>query len=819
MSARSRRGLFAILAGAALALLAGRWAAGWYAERAFVHALGFHAIWHAKALTLGVIGSSTFAAVAAFTFLNLFAVRQSIVSLVLPRQVGNLELAEAIPTGRLTVAAAAVAVAIGLLFALLPHDWTAAALAWEGVAFRELDPYLERDLGFYVAWLPFERSLQERSIAVTITVGLLVCVFYALTPSIRWSAGGLYVSAWVRRHLSVLAGLVVLMVGWDWRLDRYERLADGSGVTALADAAGLFTAYDHRVALPYLAIASFAAVPIGAVLVWAGWRGYLRLALAMLSALILGGPVAGALLPLVARGPLERAEAQRRERSYLNTSALFTRRAFGVDEIAGGDTIGLSALALREVATSVTAWDPAALGALVASGDRDARPTSVAWRASGRGLEAVFLRALPAAAEPFDWAAEPWRAAMADAAGRPYLARGVGSERIPGVLVYPGATGALLLGDSLNAIAAPAFRQTLDRLALAWDLQDPRLLFRELPAAPPRLVTSRDVRQRVRRVLPFLAAGPTITPVLRGDSLYWFVELFVTARRYPLSQPVTADGREVHYARHAGSAIVQAQTGVITVVPTERPDPVMARWIRRFPDTFTPLAGAPEWVRSARPPAVDQMLVQGSALSRVGFQGDTLGRRRLARPDDADADLARGEPSLFQFDSLGALGWALPVDVPSAGRTLGILVARGGADRRTEFVSDPGPRWTSILESMQRAADSAGFGRTLPGLRRGRVQAIPTVNGAVWVQSYYEWPADQAPRLAGVVVRSGDALRTGRTLAEALGVQVVGVPVAPDAFRERVAVLYDAMLAAQRAGDWRAYGDAVAALGRLLGRP
>jgi hypothetical protein len=40
-----------------------------------------------------------------------------------------------------------------------------------------------------------------------------------------------------------------------------------------------------------------------------------------------------------------------------------------------------------------------------------------------------------------------------------------------------------------------------------------------------------------------------------------------------------------------------------------------------------------------------------------------------------------------------------------------------------------------------------------------------------------------------------------------------------DAFRERVSRLYDAMQAALRVGDWRAYGEAWAALGRLLQRP
>jgi hypothetical protein len=106
----------------------------------------------------------------------------------------------------------------------------------------------------------------------------------------------------------------------------------------------------------------------------------------------------------------------------------------------------------------------------------------------------------------------------------------------------------------------------------------------------------------------------------------------------------------------------------------------------------------------------------------------------------------------------------------------------------------------------------------LPDMRRGRVQAIPTSIGPLWIQSYYQWPPDGAPSLAGVVVTTPRLTSGGRTLAEALGEPAPSEALAPDAFRERVARLYDAMQAAQRSGDWRAYGDAWAALGRLIGR-
>ena len=64
-------------------------------------------------------------------------------------------------------------------------------------------------------------------------------------------------------------------------------------------------------------------------------------------------------------------------------------------------------------------------------------------------------------------------------------------------------------------------------------------------------MTARDVRSRIGRLLPFLTLGPTITPHVRGDSLYWFVEGFITARRYPLSEAVLLDALRPWAAAHS----------------------------------------------------------------------------------------------------------------------------------------------------------------------------------------------------------------------------------------------------------------------------
>jgi hypothetical protein len=160
--------------------------------------------------------------------------------------------------------------------------------------------------------------------------------------------------------------------------------------------------------------------------------------------------------------------------------------------------------------------------------------------------------------------------------------------------------------------------------------------------------------------------------------------------------------------------------------------------------------------------------------------------------------------------------------VDGSDQVSGLLVARGGTGARTEFHPVAGGTgWTAVLERLQATADSAGFGRALPHSRRGRVQAIPLERGVAYVQSFYDWPPDQAPRLAGAIVLIGGQARVGRSVAAALGArdEAPSSALPADVLRARAAALYDAMSAALRAGDWRAYGEAWAALGRLLGRP
>jgi uncharacterized membrane protein (UPF0182 family) len=810
-----RRWVLVSLAGVALLLLAGRFAAGIYAEWTWYASMGALPLYRSKLMHQGALLAGTAAAGFILAFANLFAVRSSIVSLVLPRKLGNLDFGEAVPGRRLTALVFAAAAVLAALLSLDQDDWTILALARFGLPFHETDPFGNRDFGVYVYRLPFERSLFTWAVGALVTTSFVVAFLYAITPSLKWEKGRLYISAYVRRHFAALGALAMVLLAWHYRIDSLSILANGSGRL------GAFSAFDARIALPLLTALSIGALVAAPLVFWAGWHGYRRVTLGIVVVTLIAGPGARTILPSLATWYGVDSDARVRETPYLRTRTLFTRRAFGLETIEADSARG-TAVSRDAMARGVSSWDPAAL-IRTASLDRRGLPVAaLAWLPAARGLSAVMAQRASNGGVA-EWTLTATDATTADERGRalprPVEFASSADGGIPAVLVEDGAQGWAVVADSGGRLPAPAFVTFWERFAHAWHLQSPRLLGIDIPEPRARIEFHRDVRERIAAIAPFFTIGPTLLSTVRGDSLYWVADLFATSDDYPLSETVVFAGVPRHYVRRAATAIVQAQTGRVTIVADAHPDVITRSWMQRFPWLFVEHNALPADIDSLLPPAVDWATVQARALVRAGFAGESGLAGSLATNDDADADLSGAGPTFFApLGDRAPLAWSLGV-TDAAARMAGVLVAVGGAAPRIEWHPTPPAYRLELRTSLQRAADSAGFGHQRKFARRGHIQLIPTPHGIAAVQSFYEWPPDAPPSLAGVVVLQKSGIATGASLGEALGVTR---PIATDAtasLRARVAALYDAMSAAMRRGDWLAFGQAYSQLGRLLRSP
>ncbi len=266
---RWRRWPVFALAVVAVLLVLGRVGAGIVTDYLWYASMGAAALWRERALFISAVCVGSALVAAAILFVNLYVVRQSVVSLVLPRRVANIEIGEEVPGRYLVGAALLIALVLGWWLALPAESWRMFSLLRHGIAFGETDPYVEMDLGFFVYWLPIESMLYYRTLTTVLFATVVVIFFYALTPSLRWDRGALYVSHYVRRHLAALGAVLLLLLAWSYRLDIYESLLFGSGP------GGAFSYSDHRTVIPVSILARISHGGHGArgVLLRVDWAG------------------------------------------------------------------------------------------------------------------------------------------------------------------------------------------------------------------------------------------------------------------------------------------------------------------------------------------------------------------------------------------------------------------------------------------------------------------------------------------------------------------------------------------------------------------
>ena len=268
----ARRWLIVAAAAIALILLLGKALAGVYVDYRWFAALDAEAIWWARVENLLILRGLSGVVATIFFFCNLYAVRHSVVSLVLPRRVANIEIGEEVPSRYLLLAVIGMSLVFGILLAFPQDDWAGLALVRWGHPFREADPYFEYDLGFWTYWLPFETSLHVWSLIALLAATTVVVFLYALTPSLRWERGTLHVSGYVRRHLSLLGALLIFLLAWSYRLDGLGLLLNGTGPL------GAFTSADWKVGVPANFVLAFATGAAAVLVGWAAWTGQMRVA-------------------------------------------------------------------------------------------------------------------------------------------------------------------------------------------------------------------------------------------------------------------------------------------------------------------------------------------------------------------------------------------------------------------------------------------------------------------------------------------------------------------------------------------------------------
>ncbi len=832
---RGRSWFVVAVAMAAVLLLLGRAVSTLIVDHAWFAAMGATSVWWERLTDTALLQGGACMVGALFAFANLHAVRTTILAVAVPSRVANIELTAMLPARRLWSITVILAMAIGIALAVPLTNWTDVALARHGIAFGEIEGMLNRDLGFYVYWLPLEETMYVWALVALVAMTTVVLLLYALTRSLRLEGRHIVASTHVRRHLTVLGALVLLLLAWSYRLDAFDLLRDGSGPD------GLFLRVDHvvsmRMDLLLCAVCAVAAL----LIVRAGWMGQLRLAFITLS-LVLGLALGlRNVLPLLAARGTLLGDPARREIDYVATRALVSRRAYDVDGVrtVGPDSTPTFTTRTRlgELARVTSVWDESAIRSHGVKDDVDiGKSARSRWITTADGsLAALVVRQPVASAEHWTiHAVTTTQSVLHDSAVvLSFAPADDESDRSNQLTIAPGLTGHRLLPDTGGSILGTPLRNVGLRIAHAWAARDPSLLsFDTLSGANTVFVSQRDVRTRVALLAPIFAQGDEVLPLLYDGALYWTVDLYSASDSYPLSQHWLL-AREVRsYFRLAATALVDARSGRVRLLAVDRPDPIARTWMMQAPTLFDKLSDLPSALVDALPPATDGALAQLRTFARYGSRLEGSVLRHVA-----DSTLTGDGPPahLVRTENGPLVAWSVPL-LDANDQLGGVVTAVGGRRRGTYWDSTtvPRARWSAAVERLRVALDSARVSlpegsRREPRMRAGRVQVVMGENGPILLQALQWNQSDGTQMIARVGVWSGDRVGIGSTTADALA--RLGAPAAaarrgdggfPALGEPRdltIARLYDTMRKAMRSGNWTQFGAAFDSLGTALGKP
>ena len=813
----TRRWLVPGIVAVAILLLAGRVLSAWYVDYQWYAVQGATRLWWVRAVDLALLRGVAFAAVTAFAFANLFAVRTSVRSLRLPRRVANLEFSEEVSSRILNRSVLSLSIVIGVLAALPHNDWMSLELTRSGLPFGETDPYFRLDLAVWLYQLPLEASIHTWAMIVLLAMTLLVVFLYALTPSLRWEDGQFHVSGHVRRHMAVLAAALLVWMAWSYRLDAFSLLREGTGPL------GALTAVDHRVGIPAKLTMAMLFIVLAVLVAWTAWVGQVRVAFAAMTVMILAWLVELQVVPAIGDRFVTAADPDAQERSYREIRNAYSRRAYAVDAVER--TTLTDAAPFADAVRGASLWDTEAMRAVIGGPRQGAKPNgSLGWQGQdGRLIAFAIEQPLgPASADALpDWGMTRVAADVTDDRGAPVTREDPETGRtLTGLLVHDSATTYVVLSDTGHRVTARPLDSFTARLAHAWHLQNPSLLGR--PDGTASVLLYRDVRDRLTHLYPFLSQGNRVTPIVWRDSVFWAVHLYATSNWYPLSGPQRLNGSEVRYVQHAAVGIVNGHTGRVTAITSPHAGPMAESWMLRFPEQFSDPSNFESGFLSRIPPAADGTLIVAQALALSGIRGEFDARARL--PSHlTDSLYSATDPAPWLNRATNSVSIAIPLLEPTDDLR-GVLVASGGSDFRLRFVRGVTGRvsWSKLATALQAAADSFQTGDRTTRPLGGAIRIVPTNDGFVAIQTHYVVRPDGVPQVLVATLATKDSVRTGTTLMEAAGLPepvVADAPMTPDDFRRRVSALYESMREAMRRGDWAGIGAAYEALGRLLRSP
>ncbi len=535
-------------------------------------------------------------------------------------------------------------------------QWDNVLKFFNATNFGMKDPILSKDIGFYMFRYPFYRYAVDWVFTVLIAIFVITAAVHFLYGTINFSRKEERFAPHVKAHLSILAGIILLLQAWRFRLDMYGLMWSKRGVGGAITGAS-YT--DVHAQLPALWILLVTAV-ICAILFFInsrlkGWR----LPLAGVAVIIVVFVAIAVIYPAIIQTYVVKPKELAREGTYIDYNIQATQDAFKIQN--AGDNVNIAVQSFpantnldaagiaRNQATinNVRIWDPRVL--LTVLQQRQVLRQEYAFDevdverytlANG-----VYTQILASPRElVYDQLAtnaKSWQNQHITYTHGYGIVMSPSSEATPTgdpnlVIkdIPPQSTAGLGLTDnrpevyfgertqayslvrttgqeidyptgSTSAYVTPYYQGSggiqisnfWKRLAFSIRFRDVSLLFSGYVTSETRLMFHKNITERINAVAPWLMLDHDPYMVLdSAGKQWWIVDGYTTSKLYPYSSAPPSDSAfsdQFNYIRNSVKVVIDPYNGSLSFYLIDPTDPVAETYGKIFPHLFTDFSQMP----------------------------------------------------------------------------------------------------------------------------------------------------------------------------------------------------------------------------------
>ena len=366
-----------------------------------------------------------------------------------------------------------------------------------------------------------------------------------------------------------------------------------------------------------------------------------------------------------------------------------------------------------------------------------------------------------------------------------------------------------------------------------------------------KIIINRNILNRVTTIMPYLSYEGDPYLVISDGKLYWMMDAYTKSSNYPYSEPYAGS---INYIRNSVKVVVDAYNGSVDFYIVDESDPIALTYQKIYPALFKNFSEMPEGLKEHIRYPNELFEIQAAVYGKYHMEdiavfyqsedlwdiaNETYGTETVKIEANYYIAKLPGEEKAEFFNSI-------PYTPKEKKNMTALLIARNDGDNYGELVLYQFPKSRTIYGTEQIEAqidqntkisqDFSLWTSAGTSYRRGNLFVIPINSSILYVEPVYlEAQNSSIPEVKRIIMAYDDQIAYGETLTDCLvelfGEKIIGgsSETVPDENPEVVPPiesgdeeinsaisLYNSAIAAQKNGDWAAYGKYIEELGKYL---